>query len=59
LVSVVSIDIDGDDAAVFENLGFLPEMAIVEFNPTLGVDSIYRNPPRAITLEIAQENSFE
>lgn len=45
LVSVVSIDIDGDDAAVFENLGFLPEMAIVEFNPTLGVDSIYRNPP--------------
>jgi hypothetical protein len=51
----VSLDIDGDDAEVFENLGFLPEMAIVEFNPTLGVDSIYRDP-WAITLEIAQEN---
>lgn len=44
-VSAVSIDIDGDDAAVFENLGLIPELAIVEFNPTLPVDSFFRNPP--------------
>lgn len=43
-VSVVSIDIDSDDAAVFENLGFTPHLAIVEFNPTLPLDSCFRNP---------------
>jgi hypothetical protein len=40
----VSVDIDSDDAAVFENLGFTPHLAIVEFNPTLPLDSCFRNP---------------
>lgn len=44
-VSVVSIDIDSDDAAVFECLGFVPDIAIVEFNPTFPADANFRNPP--------------
>jgi hypothetical protein len=44
-VGVVSIDIDGDDAAVFENLGFVPQIVICEFNPTFPSDAIFRNPP--------------
>lgn len=44
-VSVVSIDIDSDDAAVFESLGCRPDLAIVEFNPTFSADARYRNPP--------------
>lgn len=44
LVQVVSIDIDSDDAAVFENLRFVPDMVIVEFNPTLASDARFRNP---------------
>jgi len=43
-VSVVSIDIDSDDAAVFENLGFSPEIVVVEYNPTFPSDALYRNP---------------
>jgi hypothetical protein len=43
-VGVVSIDIDGDDSAVFENLGINPLVVICEFNPTLPIDSIFRNP---------------
>lgn len=43
-VSVVSIDIDGDDAAVFEGLGFVPDIAIVEYNPTFPADANFRNP---------------
>jgi hypothetical protein len=42
--SVVSIDIDSDDAAVFENLGISPELVIVEFNPSFPADSCFRNP---------------
>jgi hypothetical protein len=45
-VDVVSIDIDGDDAAVFENLGFVPEIVVCEFNPTFPSDAVFRNPPR-------------
>ncbi len=41
----VSIDIDSDDAAVFEAMGFTPPFAIVEFNPTLPFEGRYRNPP--------------
>lgn len=44
-VVVVSIDIDSDDAAVFENLGFVPEIAVCEFNPTFPADAAFRNPP--------------
>lgn len=44
-VVAVSIDIDSDDAAVFENLGFVPEIAICEFNPTFPADAAFRNPP--------------
>jgi len=43
-VGVVSIDIDGDDSAVFENLGLAPPVVICEFNPTLPIDSYFRNP---------------
>lgn len=44
-VSVVSIDIDSDDAAVFENLYCRPDLVIVEFNPTFSSDARFRNPP--------------
>lgn len=43
-LAVVSIDIDGDDAAVFESLEFVPEIVICEFNPLFPSDAIYRNP---------------
>jgi len=41
----VSIDIDGDDALIFENMDLNPEFAIVEYNPTLPLDGYFRNPP--------------
>jgi hypothetical protein len=41
----VSIDIDGDDALVFENMGLSPDFVIVEYNPTLPIDGYFRNPP--------------
>lgn len=44
-VVAVSIDIDSDDAAVFEKLGFVPEIAVCEFNPTFPSDAAFRNPP--------------
>lgn len=44
-VAIVSIDVDGDDAAIFENLAFKPDMVIVEFNPTMSSDARFRNPP--------------
>jgi hypothetical protein len=44
LVAGVSIDIDSDDAAVFESIGFNPFFVIVEFNPYLPADASFRNP---------------
>jgi hypothetical protein len=45
LVAGVSIDIDSDDAAVFESIGFNPFFfVIVEFNPYLPADARFRNP---------------
>jgi hypothetical protein len=44
-VAIVSIDVDGDDAAIFENLALNPDMVIVEFNPTMSSDARFRNPP--------------
>ena len=44
-VAIVSIDVDGDDAAIFENLSMRPDMVIVEFNPTMSSDARFRNPP--------------
>lgn len=44
-VAIVSIDVDGDDAAIFENLSMKPDMVIVEFNPTMSSDARFRNPP--------------
>lgn len=41
----VSIDIDGDDALVFENMGLSPDFVIVEYNPTLPLDGYFRNSP--------------
>ena len=41
----VSIDIDGDDALVFENMGLRPDFVIVEYNPTLPLDGYFRNTP--------------
>jgi hypothetical protein len=43
-VEGVSIDIDGDDALIFEHLGVSPQFVIVEHNPTLPMDGRYRNP---------------
>jgi hypothetical protein len=43
-IAAVSIDIDSDDAAVFENLGIDPDLVIIEFNPTFPVEGRYRNP---------------
>lgn len=43
-VSIVSIDVDGDDAAIFEDMGLEPLIAIVEFNPWFAIDSAFRNP---------------
>lgn len=43
-VSIVSIDIDSDDAAVYENLGFDPLMVLVEYNNTFPADARIRNP---------------
>ena len=43
-VSVVSIDIDSDDAAVFENLGLDPLLALVEYNNSFPADARIRNP---------------
>jgi hypothetical protein len=40
----VSIDVDGDDALVFENLGVEPNFVIIEHNPTLPSDGRFRNP---------------
>jgi hypothetical protein len=44
-IAIVSIDVDGDDAAIFENLALKPDMIIVEFNPTMSSDARFRNPP--------------
>lgn len=43
-VSIVSIDIDSDDAAVFENLGVDPLMVLVEYNNSFPADARIRNP---------------
>lgn len=43
-ITGVSIDIDGDDARIFENLGVEPSFVIIEHNPTLPIDGRYRNP---------------
>ena len=43
-VAGVSIDIDSDDAAVFEEMGIRPQFAIIEYNPTLPLDGRFRNP---------------
>jgi hypothetical protein len=43
-ISVVSIDIDSDDAAVFENLGLDPLLVIVEYNNSFPSDVRIRNP---------------
>lgn len=43
----VSIDIDSDDAAVFEAIAFRPMFVIVEFNPLLPSDGRFRNPSGA------------
>lgn len=43
-VSIVSIDIDSDDAAVFENLGVDPLLVLVEYNNTFPGDARIRNP---------------
>lgn len=40
----VSIDIDGDDALIFENMGFTPPLVIVEYNPTLPSEGRFRQP---------------
>ena len=44
-VAIVSIDVDGDDAVIFENLGFHPDCVVIEFNPTMSADGRFRNPP--------------
>ena len=41
-VAAVSVDVDGDDALLCENLGFVPPILLAEFNPTFGVDVRYR-----------------
>jgi hypothetical protein len=43
-VTIVSIDIDSDDAAVFENLGLDPLLVIVEYNNSFPSDTRIRNP---------------
>lgn len=43
-VAVVSIDVDGDDALIFENLGFKPPLVVVEYNPSFPYSARFRNP---------------
>lgn len=51
----VSIDIDSDDAAVFEAVNFSPVFVVVEFNPFLPSDGRFRNPEgRSIGNSIAE-----
>jgi len=40
----ISIDIDGDDALIFETLGVNPCFVVIEHNPALPLDGRFRNP---------------
>ena len=44
-VHVLSIDIDGDDYAVWESvMKYLPVLLVIEYNPTIPFDTRYINP---------------
>lgn len=43
---LLSIDIDGDDLAVWKSVtGIAPRVVVIEYNPTIPFDTFYLNPP--------------
>lgn len=47
-VSLLSIDIDGNDLQVFRNLiELLPVVVVIEFNPTIPLHIYFENPPHS------------
>lgn len=64
-ITVVSIDVDGDDFAHMKALDFSPEVIICEYNPTFPHDSVFVNPlgknwgnSAAALNELAQEMGY-
>ena len=43
-ISMISIDIDSDDAAVFDSIDWELDIALVEFNPTIPFDAEFVQP---------------
>lgn len=43
-LNILSIDIDGDDAHVFESINGNIDLVVIEYNPTFGFDTFFCNP---------------
>ena len=43
-LKILSIDIDGDDAHILENMSYSIDLVLIEYNPTFGFDTEFCNP---------------
>ena len=43
-LNILSIDVDGDDAHIFEAINASIDLAVIEYNPTFGFDTFFCNP---------------